>query len=371
MAQPEPQHRSHAGIVVLLAILAVAATLTVLLVTGVITVPSLSKPSAEPDAKASVEPIPVRVSLKTNGLDFNGGSKVPVSITDASSQTQTQYVDANGDGLAVTPGSYEVSVAAPPILSDGSIPAAPTQAYQLEVERGATEADASQAGEITFEFQPRDAADVPDDEAQQALQYARDGGCESPDEADQLYQTWQTTHDQQIQERAGSAADEQPQAADTVNPQLGDKSVTYQGVTFTYPDYWVGKVIAMPDDAGMAVVPDFLPTAPLVSFRPATNEPISDMEAAASGELSLPDGSTAVICPWDDGMTFAIVTSPSGSTYIVEANSYVDTLEMGITASQQQQVNDLQTGYGEQTSQFGTDAGIIAVETSLQHMTFA
>ena len=79
-----------------------------------------------------------QVSIKVEAPNYsNDATRIPLHVTgadsDGKSVDKTVYVDADGGGLSLSPGSYEATVEASPILADGSIYEVPEDPVTISV----------------------------------------------------------------------------------------------------------------------------------------------------------------------------------------------------------------------------------------------
>lgn len=79
-----------------------------------------------------------QVSIKVEAPNYsNDATRIPLHVTgadaDGKSVDKTVYVDADGGGLSLSPGTYEATVEASPILADGSIYQVPEDPVTISV----------------------------------------------------------------------------------------------------------------------------------------------------------------------------------------------------------------------------------------------
>lgn len=195
------------------------------------------KKEAEEDAiKHSKHP--VRIAASGSGWDTStGASRLPVQVTgtdiDGKNVDQVFYVDSDGNGIKLTQGNYTLKVAASPLGSNGEIWDVPNIAVSIKL------GDALKKDEkldlrddAKFELgDPVNAVDVEPGDITSAQNYARDGGCDSADDADAL---------------ANLATSARNGAVTSYNNAVSaarKKSLTYDGDVFTFqvPDSWAGN----------------------------------------------------------------------------------------------------------------------------------
>ena len=181
---------------------------------------------------------PVRITASGSGWDTStGASKLPVQVTgtdvDGKNVDQVFYVDSDGNGIKLMQGKYTLKVAASPLGSNGEIWDVPNIAVSVKL------GDALKKDEkldlrddAKFELgDPVNAVDVEPGDITTAQNYARDGGCDSADDADAL---------------ANLATSARNGAVTSYNNAVSaarKKSLTYDGDVFTFqvPDSWAGN----------------------------------------------------------------------------------------------------------------------------------
>lgn len=241
-AAPAPQKRSHTGVIVAVvcAVVAVAVAVGVFLFLG----------SDSSDGGGNVvinaikgEPEPVEVPFEVDipNYDPDSGSLVPVQVTgtdyDDNDVDEVQYVDDDGEGLSLLPGSYELSIAASPFGEDGTLYACPDDKVALDIEE---DGSVSMSGAFPLEFKLADALDVTDDDIQRAYDCAVDGGCDTKDQADDLKSAAEKWRDDAVEEENRRAQEEETRRR--AEQEEAAYRVTSNYYEFTVPVYWRGRV---------------------------------------------------------------------------------------------------------------------------------
>lgn len=181
---------------------------------------------------------PVRITATGASWDTaTGASKLPVQVTgtdvDGKDVDQVFYVDSDGNGIKLMQGSYTLKVAASPLGSNGEIWNVPNIAVSIKLGDALKKNEKLDLREnAKFELgDPVNAVDVEPGEITQAQNYARQGGCDSEDDADAL---------------ANLATSARNGAVTTYNNKVSaarKSSLTYDGDVFTFqvPDSWYGS----------------------------------------------------------------------------------------------------------------------------------
>lgn len=123
------------------------------------------------------------LKIDAKGLDERG-SMVPVSVTGTTASGEAVdkvvYVDTEGKGIFVAPGTYELTIVGSPIAANGTIYEVPDSGIEVDVP-AADEA----VVESTFKLKPISASKTTEEQIDDAYQAIADGGCE-PDKAVEL-----------------------------------------------------------------------------------------------------------------------------------------------------------------------------------------
>lgn len=241
-AAPVPQKRSHAGVIVAV----VCAVVAVAVAVGVFVF--LGSDSSDGGGnmvinaiKGEPEPVGVPFEVDIPNYDPDDGSLVPVQVTgtdcDDNDVDEIQYVDEDGEGLSLLPGSYELSVAASPFGEGGALYAYPDDKVTLDIEE---DGSVSMSGAFPLEFKLADALDVTDDDIQRAYDCAVDGGCDSKDQADDLKSAAEKWRDDAVEEENRRAQEEETRRR--AEQEEAAYRVTSNYYEFTVPVYWRGRV---------------------------------------------------------------------------------------------------------------------------------
>lgn len=123
------------------------------------------------------------LKIDAKGLD-ESGSMVPVSVTGTTAGgdavDKVVFVDMEGKGIFVAPGTYELAIAGSPIAGNGTVYEVPDSSIEVDVP-SADEA----VVESTFKLKPISASKTTEEQIDDAYQAIADGGCE-PDKAVEL-----------------------------------------------------------------------------------------------------------------------------------------------------------------------------------------
>ncbi len=123
------------------------------------------------------------LKIDAKGLD-ESGSMVPVSVTGTTAGgdavDKVVFVDMEGKGIFVAPGTYELAIAGSPIAGNGTVYEVPDSSIEVDVP-SADEA----VVESTFKLKPIAASKTTEEQIDDAYQAIADGGCE-PDKAVEL-----------------------------------------------------------------------------------------------------------------------------------------------------------------------------------------
>lgn len=119
----------------------------------------------------------VAVGVDAAGLDTATGSKIPLRVAgtdkDGNQVDQVAYLNADGTGLTLVPGAYQLSIAGSPIAADGTVYAVPDTVVAVEapaVAQARLEADPFVLTPLAPEQTTAEAVD-------DAYTYAVRGGC--------------------------------------------------------------------------------------------------------------------------------------------------------------------------------------------------
>ena len=225
-AQPEKPRKRHGAAIAVAAVVAVAA----IAVAGGLVWWKLDQDRIAQEAYAEEhEPQTLVVPVEIDGYDASSGSMIPVAVQgtdlDGNNVNETQYVDEDGESLELMRGSYTLSVPASPFADDGGIYTVPSGSVKVEV-GDSVETD----GE--FSFDKVDPEDATDEEIDAAYRYAKDGGCDSAERADDL-------RDKAVEARDAAVRAEQEAEA---RRRAAQRTVEATRFSVEIPDYWQGRV---------------------------------------------------------------------------------------------------------------------------------
>lgn len=122
------------------------------------------------------------VSVKAEGWDTdNGASRVPVRVkgktVDGKKVDKVEYVASDGSGIKLIQGTYTLKAAGSPIAADGTIYQVPCTKAELTIDDAFAKGEKINLAELAeqdsvLDFTPIDAADVTDDEINDAVTLA-------------------------------------------------------------------------------------------------------------------------------------------------------------------------------------------------------
>ena len=286
---------------------------------------AVSVPAEEGAAQGSMIPLTV------HGTDLNGQ---PVD--------ETRFVNWDGTGLTLLQGTYDLSVAASPIASDGTLFSLPENTATVTVSAPAgssTEAADPETPvnegapvdlteQVRFSFGTVDPASVTDDQINAAYTYAAQGGAET-ETAMELRYAAQFKRDNAV----ATQQDAQRQEEEAKKAQY---TVTSNLYSFELPEYWRGKVGVRQDGDTTVVYPLSDPEKRLCTFmvRPAEENNAGDIANSLIYSTPLPDGRTLAL--W----------APRWGYIVARAQQDGSAEEQGYTDDAAQNLVDLQTGSG-------------------------
>lgn len=199
----------------------------------------------------------VILPVSAPGLDA-GGSRIPLRITgtdfEGNTINESVYVSHDGAGISVPKGSYELTVLASPIASDGTVYEIPAGTFTFEVPDTQPNGSDYQASG-TLAFMPLDPADAVD-ALEQALQFARNDPEMSADAVSALSEAAnakvaaaqsQAAHDEAVRK---AQADGLTVLSGTVHVMTAAELAEMQGTTLEqifggYPPYGAEEIFVI------------------------------------------------------------------------------------------------------------------------------
>ena len=277
------------------------------------------------------EPVSTTLSVTMPQVDgVTQGSRIPVSVRgadlDGNAVDETRYMNWDGTGLELVQGSYNLSIPASPIGSDGTLFQVPGEVLSVEVVRD--QPDLTGAGTLSFGEIP--AADVTDEQISAAKQYAASGGADTTEAALELAALAESKRDAAV---AQQRAEQEAQAA----AERAQYLVSCDLYEFELPEYWRGKVTVRQDGTTAIVYPTGSPNRLCTVFvRPASETSAGDIGNSLIYQTPLANGDMLVL--W----------APRWGYLVAEAEKNGTAAEKGYTAEMAQTLVDLQSG-GTQT----------------------
>lgn len=239
----------------------------------------------------------VQIGVHAAGLDCSTGSKIPVQVSgqdsDGSSVSETLYVDERGRGIKLLPGDYTLSIAASPIVADGTIYTVPTTKTQVAVKSDGQDLSA----QATFKLKVPSADTVTDDQIDAAAKYAEEGGASSA-AAKILQQAAITRRDAAA--NAVSASEAQSARDADARHKATD---LYQ---LDIPVEWYGKVATWQNGSTLCIY-----------LAGDTNTPLVTLVTVRDGESFTPDEGDAVLGAANLGNGYTVYASGPVYPYVV------------------------------------------------------
>ena len=190
------------------------------------------------------------VSVKAEGWDTdNGASRVPVRVkgktVDGKKVDKVEYVASDGSGIKLIQGKYTLKATGSPIAADGTIYQVPCTKAELTLGDAFAKGEKIDLAELAeqdsvLDFTPIDAADVTDDEINDAVTLAMAYKGKDTPNVDALQHAATNRRDTAVaakkaaEEEAARQAEEQRKAA--------ARHIEAQTFSVDLPEYWDGRV---------------------------------------------------------------------------------------------------------------------------------
>lgn len=190
------------------------------------------------------------VSVKAEGWDTdNGASRVPVRVkgktVDGKKVDKVEYVASDGSGIKLIQGKYTLKATGSPIAADGTIYQVPCTKAELTLDDAFAKGEKIDLAELAeqdsvLDFTPIDAADVTDDEINDAVTLAMAYKGKDAPNVDALQHAATNRRDTAVaakkaaEEEAARQAEEQRKAA--------ARHIEAQTFSVDLPEYWDGRV---------------------------------------------------------------------------------------------------------------------------------
>ncbi len=176
--------------------------------------------------------VSVVVPLEVPGLD-NGGTHVPVEVEGTDQQgnavKRIVYLLADGSGLSLAPGTYEVWAVGSPIADDGTIYSIPDVRIKVVLNDEAIEAGEAAPVPESLSYVPIEAGKVTDEQIEEALKWAHEDDSLDGTTADHLAEV---TRENRTGAEQREEEERKEREANTVH--VGQ-------IAFVIPEAWRGK----------------------------------------------------------------------------------------------------------------------------------
>ena len=179
----------------------------------------------------------------------NGASRVPVRVkgktVDGKKVDKVEYVASDGSGIKLIQGKYTLKAAGSPIAADGTIYQVPCTKAELTIDDAFAKGEKIDLAELAeqdsvLDFTPIDAAEVTDDEINDAVTLAMAYKGKDAPNVDALQHAATNRRDTAVaakkaaEEEAARQAEEQRKAA--------ARHIEAQTFSVDLPEYWDGRV---------------------------------------------------------------------------------------------------------------------------------
>lgn len=234
------------------------------------------------------------VSVKAEGWDTdNGASRVPVRVegktVDGKKVDKVEYVASDGSGIKLIQGKYTLKAAGSPIAADGTIYQVPCTKAKLTIDDAFAKGEKIDLAELAeqdsvLDFTPIDAADVTDDEINDAVTLAMAYKGKDAPNVDALQHAATNRRDTAVaakkaaEEEAARQAEEQRKAA--------ARHIEAQTFSVDLPEYWDGRVTVEVDGDTITVRSKLYPSRVVIALIGSAN-PDRNMGDVAGGAIKI------------------------------------------------------------------------------------
>lgn len=234
------------------------------------------------------------VSVKAEGWDTDdGASRVPVRVkgktVDGKKIDKVEYVASDGSGIKLIQGKYTLKAAGSPIAADGTIYQAPCTKAELTLDDAFAKGEKIDLAELAeqdsvLDFTPIDAADVTDDEINDAVTLAMAYKGKDAPNVDALQHAATNRRDTAVaakkaaEEEAARQAEEQRKAA--------ARHIEAQTFSVDLPEYWDDRVTVGVDGDTITVRSKLYPSKVVVALVGSAN-PDHNMGDVAGGAITI------------------------------------------------------------------------------------
>lgn len=220
----------------------------------------------------------------------NGASRVPVRVkgktVDGKKVDKVEYVASDGSGIKLIQGKYTLKAAGSPIAADGTIYQVPCTKAELTIDDAFAKGEKIDLAELAeqdsvLDFTPIDAAEVTDDEINDAVTLAMAYKGKDAPNVDALQHAATNRRDTAVaakkaaEEEAARQAEEQRKAA--------ARHIEAQTFSVDLPEYWDGRVTVEVDGDTITVRSKLYPSR--VVIAPAN--PDRNMGDVAGGAIKI------------------------------------------------------------------------------------
>lgn len=234
------------------------------------------------------------VNVKAEGWDTdNGTSRVPVCVkgktVDGKKVDKVEYVASDGSGIKLIQGKYTLKAAGSPIAADGTIYQVPCTKAELTLDDAFAKGEKIDLAELAeqdsvLNFTPIDAADVTDDEINDAVTLAMAYKGKDAPNVDALQHAATNRRDTAVaakkaaEEEAARQAEEQRKAA--------ARHIEAQTFSVDLPEYWDGRVTVEVDGDTITVRSKLYPSRVVIALTGSAN-PDRNMGDVAGGAIKI------------------------------------------------------------------------------------
>ncbi|MDO4539300.1 MAG: hypothetical protein Q4B54_14135, partial [Coriobacteriales bacterium] len=235
--------------------------------------------------------VPVIVPVRAQGLD-GGGSRVPLRVrgTEHTGEAvdEVAYAEADGSGISLYKGTYQVTAEGSPIAGDGTIYYVPDATIEIVLDDKAVEEGYTAPTDQAITFEPMDAADVTEELIVAAVSLCQADPGRSA-QAEGLAQAARTRRDVALDPANFT---EHFSTFDFVVPKAWRKKVSFAENEYEQWLEWEGwRMICQAGE----------------------NASFLAHEGDSSRTVTLDNGGRLTMIPWSDSTMGANLTSPDGA----------------------------------------------------------
>lgn len=234
------------------------------------------------------------VSVKAEGWDTDSGaSRVPVRVkgktVDGKKVDKVEYVASDGSGIKLIQGKYTLKAAGSPIAADGTIYQVPCTKAELTLDDAFAKGEKIDLGELAeqdsfLDFTPIDAADVTDDEINDAVTLAMAYKGKDAPNVDALQHAATNRRDTAV--AAKKAAEEEAARQAEEQRKADARHIEAQTFSVDLPEYWDGRVTVEVDGDTITVRSKLYPSRVVIALIGSAN-PDRNMGDVAGGAIKI------------------------------------------------------------------------------------